>query len=103
MFGSKKKLKEEITELKDQVTVLYRLQFRVGDIVYVNDNVRNPRHKYYLLEAYNNGYCYYISQSKDSKSFGIGDGINVKHLSHTPPKTCNCCNQLLADQESSEN
>ena len=95
-FGkSKKKLRKEISELKDQVHELYKLQFREGDMVYINDGHRDPRIPFYLCKSYNNGNCYYVSTEKGKHSHYIGDEAHTKYMSHEPPKQCHCCNHLL--------
>jgi hypothetical protein len=97
MFGfrSKRSLRKEIIELKQKVSELYKLQFREGDLVYVNDGHNDPRTPVYLISSYNNGNCYYTSKIKDCKSKYLGTEVHVKHISHDPPKTCSCCQQLL--------
>lgn len=73
------------------------LQFRVGDVVYINNKDYDPAKAYYLLEAYNglSGNRWYVSTNKDSKDRYSDQSAGVEELSHTPPERCITCHQII--------
>ena len=84
--------------LEMQIKRLHEKQFRVGDLVYVNDGKKNPLQPVYLRESYNGGMCYYVSERKDGRfdSFDL-NGVETKHLLTDVPDTCKCCGSLLGE------
>lgn len=87
-----KKLKKRIVELEKQNEELYKKQFRVGDLVYINDKKILPTEPVYLRTSYNNGTCYYVTKETDGIVLESSQfAFHVSRMSHTPPKKCHCC------------
>lgn len=88
------RLKEVANSLND-IEKLKRLSFREGDTVYINDEKFQFGVPYYLLEAYNGGYHWYVSQRKDDNQRSVSNGVGYLNISHERPMACPTCNQLI--------
>lgn len=78
------------------INKLHKKQFRVGDIVYINDNNHDYNTPYFLRESYNDRECWYVTRTEN----GIYDkslhfAVMTRDISHEAPKVCRCCNQLI--------
>lgn len=89
--------KETSVEIAEQeAEERHEKQFRVGDIVYVNDNNHDYNTPYFLRESYNGEECWYVTRTED----GIYDkslhfAVMTRDISHEAPKVCRYCNQLI--------
>lgn len=67
--------------------------FRSGDLVYVRKIGFNPKRRYYLLDSYNNGYCWYVSEDANDKlRRELINGIHIRDISHEE-MACHVCGQ----------
>jgi hypothetical protein len=70
--------------------------FRKGDLVFINHNLYDPRVKYFLLESYNGGTCWYVSRDSNSKERReLSNGVHIKDLTFDEIQTCRCCGKKL--------
>jgi hypothetical protein len=85
-----------IQELEAENAMLYRNQFREGDLVYINDGKRSPLMPFYLRKEYNGNRNYYITSGKDDRiRESIDCAVNVSEISHEKPECCKCCNKQI--------
>ncbi len=72
---------------KNQLYDLRHHVFRKDDIVYIKDSSKfDPFKPYYLLEPYNNGFCWYVSQNKnDTQRRELVNGVHVYNLDTDRP------------------
>lgn len=89
--------KEEVTVAKVEAAFeIIKSVFRREDQVYINHKDYDPSKKYYLLESYNGGNAWYVSQNlQDNKREPLDNGALVEWLSHDPIPRCITCNQIL--------
>lgn len=89
--------KEEVSIIKiDAILEFTKKLYRKGDSVYINDKRYNPYKKYFLLESYNGGNCWYVSEHPNDKTRDeMNNGVLVSLLSHDQFTECPCCFQLI--------
>lgn len=90
IFGGLTKEQYEAEILKNRVHL-----FRQGDPVYITSKKFNQITKYYLLESYNGGTCWYISQDPKSKQRSVSNGIHIDYIQFDKIEICQYCQQPL--------
>jgi hypothetical protein len=87
---------EHQKDVQDKINLYRKDLFRVGDLVYVNNGIKNPHYQYYLIESYSNGYCWIVGTSMDYKGRRhLTDGVHINEMSLEPYRFCKTCNQVL--------
>jgi hypothetical protein len=84
------------SQVKKQKIESRKHLFRKGDLVYINNDFFDPTKKYYLLESYNNGYCWYVSQNQnDLTRRELINGVIVEHIQFEPIDFCKFCHSKI--------
>lgn len=98
MFNEK--LKQRIKHLEKENRALRIKQFRVGDVVFINDGVRNPKTPFYLIKQFNCGMNYYVSEKEGASHIAEipSNGVGVENISHDMPLHCGCCGKLVTQK-----
>ncbi len=82
--------------IKETMSVMAKLKFRVGDQVYINHENYNPSTPYFLLESYNGGNCWYVGKSiDDTTRRELYNGVFTHDISHQAPERCITCHQII--------
>jgi len=87
---------EEMSELKKTISKMKRDMYKAGDLVYITDPKFSQTHQYFLLEPYNNGYCWHVStDATDRTRNEMVNGVRTEDISYESPQVCSSCGQVL--------
>jgi|GEM_PF-6219687 len=87
---------QEVAKITNKSDYWRSKALRKGDKVYINDKRHMFNYPYYLVEPYNGGQCWYVTnhpEKVNEEPFGIG--ALTENISLEPPAKCRCCDQIL--------